>query len=49
MQQIKLSSTPDADEIARRKQMEDDLAQIKHDLAVVKARLEMTNQPAARP
>jgi hypothetical protein len=49
VKQIKLSSTPDADELARRRQMDDELAQIEHDLAEIKSRLEMTNTPVARP
>lgn len=49
VKQIKLSSTPDADELARRRQMDDELAQIERDLAEIKSRLEMTNTPVARP
>jgi hypothetical protein len=48
LKQIKLS-VPDAAENARRREMEADVAQIKRDLAAIKARLETTNQPAARP
>ncbi|HEX3857105.1 MAG TPA: hypothetical protein VHY30_07410 [Verrucomicrobiae bacterium] len=48
LKQIK-SSAPDAAEIARRKEMETDVAQIKRDIDMIKARLGITNQPAARP
>jgi hypothetical protein len=48
LEQIK-SSVPDAAETARREQMAADLAQLKNDLALIKARLETTNPPAARP
>jgi hypothetical protein len=48
MAQIKASS-PDKAEIARRLAMEAEVAQIQRDLDAIKARLEMTNQPAARP
>ncbi|HEY5043198.1 MAG TPA: hypothetical protein VIK53_14485 [Verrucomicrobiae bacterium] len=46
--QIK-SLAPDAAEIARRKKLEADVVQIQHQLDLIKARLEATNQPAARP
>ena len=46
LKQIKLSSTPDPDEIARRQQMEEAIVQIQHDLAVVKAKLVPTNPPS---
>jgi hypothetical protein len=47
--QIKLA-TPDAAETARRRQLEADVTQIKHDLAKIEAQLaQMTNQPAAQP
>jgi outer membrane murein-binding lipoprotein Lpp len=49
LKQIKLASTPDDDEIARRKQMADDLVQIQGELADIKARLETTNQTVTRP
>jgi hypothetical protein len=48
LQQIKLSS-PDADDTARLKEMESNVAQMQHDLALIKARLGITNQAAARP
>jgi hypothetical protein len=49
LKQIKLAA-PDADEIARRKEMAADMAQIKHELEQIKARLgQLTNLPAARP
>jgi hypothetical protein len=47
--QIKLS-VPDEAEIARRQEMESDVAQIKYDLEQIKARLGIsTNAPAPRP
>jgi hypothetical protein len=47
--QIKLAAPDDA-ETARRRQLEADVAQIKHDLARIEARLaQTTNQPAAQP
>jgi hypothetical protein len=47
--QIKLAA-PDPTEIARRRQLEADVAQIKRDLARIVAQLaQMTNQPAPRP
>jgi hypothetical protein len=47
--QIKLSA-PDAEEIARRGEMEADVVQIKRELDQIKAQLgQITNQPAARP
>jgi hypothetical protein len=46
--QIKLSSAPDAAEIARRKVMEAEVAQIQLDLDAIKARLAITSQPATR-
>jgi hypothetical protein len=49
LKQIKLSA-PDAAEIARRRQMESDVAQIKRDLDQIKVQLaQLTNQPAIRP
>lgn len=48
LKQIKLSSAPDAAEIARRKEMEIEVAQIQRDLDIIKVRLASTNQPAAR-
>jgi len=49
LKQIK-QSAPDDAEIARRTEMEADVAQIKLDLDQIKAQLgTMTNQPAARP
>jgi hypothetical protein len=49
LRQIK-SSAPDATEIARVKEMAADVAQIKNDLAAIKAQHgEITNQPVARP
>jgi hypothetical protein len=44
-QQIKLSA-PDKAEIARRTEMEADVVQIKRDLAMIKARLGITNPPS---
>ena len=46
--QIKLA-VPDETEISRRKEMAADLVQIKNNLAEIKARLGITNSPAARP
>jgi len=47
--QIKLLA-PDAAETARRRQLEADVAQIKHELELIKAQLgQLTNAPAARP
>ena len=49
LKQIKLSA-PDEVEIARRRELAADVAQIKRDLDQIKAQLgQMTNQPAARP
>ncbi len=48
VQQIKLSA-PDEDEIARRKELAADVAQIKRDMETIKVRLGITNQPAAQP
>jgi hypothetical protein len=49
LKQIKLSAL-DATEIERLKQMETDVAQIRHDLDTIKAQVgQITNQPAARP
>jgi hypothetical protein len=48
LKQIKLSA-PDAIEAARRKEMEADVAQIQRDIDMIKARLGITNQPAAKP
>jgi hypothetical protein len=48
LKQIKLSA-PDEAEIARRKEMETEVAQIQRDMDSIKARLGITNQPAARP
>jgi hypothetical protein len=48
LKQIKLSA-PDAAETARLKEMETDVAQMQHDLALIKARLGITNQPAIQP
>jgi hypothetical protein len=48
LKQIKLA-TPDAIEIARLKEMEDDVAQIKRDVAAIRTQLgQMTNPPPAR-
>jgi len=47
LQQIKLSA-PDADEIARQKEMVADVAQIKHDLEQLKAQLGQLTNRAAR-
>jgi hypothetical protein len=48
LNQIKLSA-PDEAEISRRKAMEAEVTQIQRDLDTIKARLGITNQPAARP
>ena len=48
LQQIKLLA-PDAVETARLKEMENDVTQMQRDLALIKARLGITNQAAARP
>jgi hypothetical protein len=48
VKQIKLSA-PDAAETARLKEMETDVAQMQHDLNLIKARMGITNQPSARP
>ena len=49
LKQIKLSA-PDEVEIARRRELAADVAQIKRDLDQIKMQLgQMTNQPAARP
>jgi hypothetical protein len=48
LNQIKLSA-PDEAEISRRKAMEAEVTQIQRDLDSIKARLGITNQPAARP
>jgi hypothetical protein len=49
LKQIKLSA-PDEVEIARRRELAADVAQIKRDLDQIKAQIrQMTNQPAARP
>lgn len=48
LEQLKLSSAPDAAEIARRKALEAALAQIQRDLDAIKARLAITNEPAVR-
>jgi hypothetical protein len=45
LQQIKLSSAPDADEIARRKELTVEIAQIQSDLNSIKVRLAIANQP----
>jgi hypothetical protein len=47
LQQIKLSA-PDADEIARQKEMAADVAQIKRDLEQLKAQLGQLTNRAAR-
>jgi hypothetical protein len=47
-QQLKVLA-PDAVEIARREQLEAEVALMKFDLELIKARLGITNQPAARP
>jgi hypothetical protein len=49
LNQIKASAAPDPAEIARRKQMETELAQMHQDLEAIKARLGITNQPVAQP
>jgi hypothetical protein len=46
--QIKLL-VPDEAEIARRKELADDVSEIKHDLDEIKARLKITNAPPAKP
>jgi hypothetical protein len=46
LKQIKLSA-PDAAEIARRRQMEADVAQIKRDLQLIKLQFGLTNNPPA--
>jgi outer membrane murein-binding lipoprotein Lpp len=48
LKQIKLSA-PEASEIARRREMEADVNQIKSDIEQIKAQLGITNQPAIRP
>ncbi len=48
MKQIKLS-VPDEAEIARRKELAADVAQIKRDLETIKTRLGITNQPGTTP
>jgi hypothetical protein len=52
MKQIRLTA-PNEAEIARRKQLDADVAQIKRDLVQIKAQLaqlaQMTNQPPVRP
>jgi len=48
LKQIKLSA-PAADEAARRKKLEADVAQMQRDLDFIKARLEITNEPASPP
>ena len=49
LKQIKLTA-PNEAEIARRKQLDADVAQIKRDLVQIKAQLaQMTNQPPVRP
>jgi hypothetical protein len=49
LKQIKLAA-PNEAEIARRKQLDADVAQIKRDLVQIKAQLaQMTNQPPVRP
>ncbi len=48
LKQIKLSA-PDAVETARLKEMEADVIQLQSDLALIKARLGITNQPAVSP
>ena len=48
LKQIKLSA-PDADDLARRKEMEIEVAQIQRDLDAIKTQLAITNQPTIRP
>jgi hypothetical protein len=48
LKQVKLSA-PDAVETARRKEMETEVAQMQRDIDAIKARLGITNQPAAQP
>jgi hypothetical protein len=48
LEQIK-SSVPDAAEAARREKMAADVAQLENDLALIKARLGITNPPPAGP
>jgi len=47
-QQVK-SLMPTASEIARRRQLEADVAQFQRDLDLIKARLGITNQPVVQP
>ena len=47
LEQIKLSATPDAAEIARRGKLEAIVVQMQRDLDAIKARLASTNPPAA--
>lgn len=49
LNQIKASAAPDPAEVARRKQMEAEMAQMQQDLEAIKARLGITNQPVAQP
>lgn len=49
LKQIKLSATPDAAAAAERAKIEAEVAQIQRDLDMIKARLETTSQPVARP
>ena len=48
LKQIK-SSAPDADDLARLKKMEIEVAQIQRDLDAIKTQLGITNQPTMRP
>ncbi len=48
LKQIKLS-VPDTDDLARRKEMESDVAQMQRDLDAIKIKLGITNQPAVQP